>query len=653
VPEAAASTAPPLDHQEEQLLALAVRLNLIDGAQAAHASTLPSSGEGPVGARFVAAGLLTQPQIERLLATLAFKQERVADTRFGTLAVEHGWAKEEQIAEALQEQKHLFMDEGRAVLLGNLLVEHKVLTEAQAEALLLEQSRTRSAAGLVSTRVILTHDHMRATLVLHGSGEPPAFDQLRDLLVARGVLHGIDEETLRRVAAGEVSAHDGVVIATGTLPTAPQPGAIEYLFPTRLQASARERGEGRIDLRDHGDVPQVAAGTVIARATPPVPGEPGTNVLGQSIPPQKAKETPLKLGKGVELSADKLSASATVDGRPTLSITGVVSVYPEYEIKGDVDNSTGHVNFHGRVVVNGAVRAGFRVRCGELVAHEIEGAEIEAEGDVTVSGGIIRTHIRTGGALRARYLHQSTVEALGDIVIGREVVDSRIETSGKFESPECVVLASRISAKNGIQAREIGSETATPCHLIGGVDERVQNEGARLQAAIEEQTNAAAAIEKRMAAIAARNQAIAAEIGPLAQLQDRALVRLRELHKIPGAASATETAALRQQAHMVETRLNTLLAEQEQLRVQSEADAAALAGVRETEASLKSELAELKAWGEEHAGNFQIRCDLIHQQTLITGPHLEVRLETDRKAANLVEREKVERGHSIWNLVSV
>ena len=219
---------------------------------------------------------------------------------------------------------------------------------------------------------------------------------------------------------------------------------------------------------------------------------------------------------------------AEAGGRPEISADGKIFVFSEHKIAGDVDLKTGHVDFEGDIHVNGTVNKGFRVRGGSLTANEIVGADIDIRGDVMVTGGVIGATIRLGGNLRARYLHKTRVLAFGNVVLDKEVIDSDVETSGAFVVTNGPVLSSRVTAKKGIEVLQVGSRTSNPCVLTVGTDDRVKHEIQELQARTEEAREIQRARLEKNEALEAEKNAIALQLGEIAQLQDQCMVKKRQ-----------------------------------------------------------------------------------------------------------------------------
>ena len=318
-------------------------------------------------------------------------------------------------------------------------------------------------------------------------------------------------------------------IAEGRAPKPGSEGEIKYFFDVDPLKVGLLGEEDSIDFKNRGVIPRVNEGDLLAEKIPPKEGIPGIDVFGRPVPPPKLRKIRLRSGRGARISEDGLKVFAAIQGRADLLPGGKLSVFPELKIQGDVDLKTGHIDFEGEVIVTGTVQSGFRVNSGSLSAGEILQAEIETKRNIIVRGGIIGAAIRAGGSVKANHIREAHVEALGDVVAEKEIIDTRIETSGSILARRCRILSSRIAAKKGIQAHQVGSEESNPCTLIVGVDTKVKNEIKALKLSTSSKEEEAGGLRKRSKALQEESKKVQSELGIMAQEQDHAMVQQRQL----------------------------------------------------------------------------------------------------------------------------
>ena len=61
-----------------------------------------------------------------------------------------------------------------------------------------------------------------------------------------------------------------------------------------------------------------------------------------------------------------------------------------------------------------------------------------------------------------QFINNSKLLCLGDVIIEKEIVDSDIECSGKCVVANGKLISSRITAKMGVQAKNIGTDMSEP-----------------------------------------------------------------------------------------------------------------------------------------------------------------------------------------------
>ena len=388
--------------------------------------------------------LISADRLNHLLAVKEMRETRALDRQFGEAAMKKAWTVREDIEAALEKQTKLFTTSRTIVRVGDILV--KGCTEG-----------------------CLT------------------LSRIKEALVGRGINHGLKDDDILNHFIETHPKDKPFLVAEGTSPLPPQDPEIKYYFDTDPNKIGTVKEGGVIDFRDHGAIPQIKKDDLLAELIPGTEGSPGLDVFGQVIPPAKLATACIRTGSGAKLEEGGRIAVAQSDGRPEISTDGRIFVFPEFHIDGDVDFSVGHVDFDGYVVVRGAVRDGFKVKSGSLLAEEIHAADIEVVGDIVVLGGVIGAELKAGGNIRAKYISKSNVESRGDIVVENEVRHAYLAANGACIVNSGNICASRVYAYKWIEARQVGSEAAQPNILNIGVDVGTERELDRIKTQIAEQ----------------------------------------------------------------------------------------------------------------------------------------------------------------------
>ncbi|HPP88553.1 MAG TPA: FapA family protein, partial [bacterium] len=164
----------------------------------------------------------------------------------------------------------------------------------------------------------------------------------------------------------------------------------------------KEDESGRVDFHEMGLIENVVAGQVLARKVPATIGQNGEDIFGNIMPAEDGKDIQLTPGKNVSLSDDGMELVSDIDG--FASFDGKkLRVDPIYHVNGDVSFETGNITFLGTVIVTGMVRDDFVIRAsGDVFVGAVAAAEIEAEGNVVIRGGVSgrdKAIIKAGGSV--------------------------------------------------------------------------------------------------------------------------------------------------------------------------------------------------------------------------------------------------------------
>lgn len=345
--------------------------------------------------------------------------------------------------------------------------------------------------GRVSVRV--TPDGLEAHLTVtppREEGQPVTATQAMTALAKAGVTFGIDSDAIEQLIgqltglpAYEASARTAVV-ARAKAPVRGQDAVITY--HELLQTPGGYpliREDGSVDYFELNLVRNVARGTVLATRQPATKGVPGMNVLGAPVPCADGKDQILRAGKGCRLSEDGLSIVAETEGHAVLGQDGRVNVSPIFEIRGDVDTSTGNIDFVGTVIVMGSVNAGFTVRAGQSVQVHggIDGGTVEAGGDVTVRYGIQgagRGRVQAGGKIQCRFMENADVRCQRDLIVSDGILHSKVRAGGKVTvtGRRGSIIGGQVKARGEVSARVLGSHLTTTTEIEVGVSPEIRDE---------------------------------------------------------------------------------------------------------------------------------------------------------------------------------
>ncbi len=146
-----------------------------------------------------------------------------------------------------------------------------------------------------------------------------------------------------------------------------------------------------------------------------------------------------------------------------------IGVYDYLEIKGDIDFSTGNIDFDGFLSVKGTVEDNFSVAASndlEILGEYGVGAADNIsshEGNIYIKGGITgknRAVVRCKKNLYVKFLSDITVECEGSVYVGFYCMNSNIRAKQVIvESPKGRIIGGSIDADIQVVAAEIGNRT--------------------------------------------------------------------------------------------------------------------------------------------------------------------------------------------------
>lgn len=215
----------------------------------------------------------------------------------------------------------------------------------------------------------------------------------------------------------------------------------------------------------------VKSGQRIGRIVPPTMGREGRDVRGFTIQPHEGRAIRVKLDESIEQSEDGVLTSCE-DG--VLSRSGIrISVRKFLEISGNVDFSTGHIDFEGDAKISKGVRDLFEVRAtGNIeIGQLIEAATVEAGGDIYARGGIAgreRGKISSKGDMTIRYLDSSLVSVGGTLRFEREMINCTASVMGSIESPGGAIIGGEITVVGRLVASMLGSNSQVVTTIYAG-----------------------------------------------------------------------------------------------------------------------------------------------------------------------------------------
>lgn len=321
--------------------------------------------------------------------------------------------------------------------------------------------------------VKISRDKMSAWAV-PGQGGSVTAEEVRAALARAGVTWGIDDAAVEQLGQGPLT--EPVLVAQGTDATPSRDAAVEYLFSEEDDLGAlhpRVRDDGTVDYRDLKPMYTVRPGTIVGRYLPAVDGEPGRDVFGAELAPVlPGRDTSAErfAGRDVSVAENGIDLVAGKSGRPVRE-GARIDIVAVYTVPGDVDFSTGNVEFNGEVYVVGDVMPGFVVKASGNVRIDglVDSASIESGKDLLISGGIQghgESRIVCGGQISARFIDSADVTCQGNLLVISTIVRANVVCGGSVTvMGRGSIVGGKVKAITGIVCNSAGSSAGVHTSL--------------------------------------------------------------------------------------------------------------------------------------------------------------------------------------------
>ncbi|WP_438491980.1 DUF342 domain-containing protein [Paenibacillus sp. IHBB 3054] len=309
-------------------------------------------------------------------------------------------------------------------------------------------------------------------------------EDLESFLNSHNIRYGIQRDIVQRISSNpEEYFFNRVPIAIGDPAVNGTDGRVVLTIDMEEDRKPLEKADGKVDYKDLVRLHNVKKGQLIARKIPPMPGKSGKMVTGEEIPYRAGKDAHFKVGKNVLIDQDETSMYAAMDGLVTLTEKGKVNVFPVYEVNGDVDYSTGNIDFVGTVVIRGNVLTGFTVKsAGDIrVVGGVEGAELISGGSIEIAGGIIGYNkgiVSAGKNVKVSFIQDGNVVAGEDVIVSQSIMHSNIRAGRDVlcNGSKGLIVGGVVQAGERVVARTIGNTMSTATAIEVGVVPELRNE---------------------------------------------------------------------------------------------------------------------------------------------------------------------------------
>ncbi len=334
-------------------------------------------------------------------------------------------------------------------------------------------------------QIQVSPDEMKAFITIN---KPDKFGRVLETeevvagLKSKNVFFGIKDKVIAESIENELYGMP-LLVAEGDIPVEGRDADIKYHFKTSTDdVKFAMADDGTIDFHKLDIFQSVVVGQVLASKMLPTRGKAGKTVTGRVIPARDGKDMKLLPGKNCHISEDGLQIISDINGQVVFK-NGRINVEPILEITGDVDLTTGDINFPGNVIIFGNVKDTFKVYSGGNieVKGNIEKAEVVAEGNIIVRQGIQgkdEARVTCGGDIFARFIERANLNIGSDAIITEVLLHSNVDCKGSIictGGKRSQVAGGTVRALREINAKFLGAEAYTETTLEVGIDPEIED----------------------------------------------------------------------------------------------------------------------------------------------------------------------------------
>ncbi len=313
--------------------------------------------------------------------------------------------------------------------------------------------------------IFVSADRLAAWILVFppvGEGRELTAEALANAMRENEIKFGVDEELVSRLPEQEGRYFHMYLLAVGQPAVDGKDGHIVDFFPREIDRSVTTDENGQVDYTSLNFVQNADEGDAICQLIPHTDGVPGMNVLGKPIAARNGKKATLPKGRNTVVSEDGTKLLAAKAGHVEFSGRSF-QIDPVLNINGNVDYSTGNINFLGDVHVYGDVCTGFHVRAvGSVQIDGVLEGTVEAGKDLVVVKGILGSResiIRAHRNVFAKYMENSSVHAQ-ECLSTDCIVNCDVYCDGEIQvvSGRGTIIGGKVCAARKINAKIVGSK---------------------------------------------------------------------------------------------------------------------------------------------------------------------------------------------------
>ncbi len=294
-------------------------------------------------------------------------------------------------------------------------------------------------------------------------------DRLKQALKEKGITFGIKEDNISMLVKRPIYGLK-IEVAKGEAPVDGEDGHVEFYVKRDSEYKPEYKDEEKIDFKNLEHFQQVTEGQMLCKIIKETDGKSGKNVFGTEVPARRGRPPVSPFGKNTVFNEDGTILFAAKNGVVRF-LKDHIDINEVMQIRSSVDHMTGNIRFPGDVIIDGDVRNGFSVRSGGsiIIKGVVEGAYIEADGDISIGKGINGSggeKVIAGGNLKSGYIESARLQVEGNITTDY-IIESDIKCGGDITliGRNELIIGGSIKLSGELTAKFIGNERERPTRI--------------------------------------------------------------------------------------------------------------------------------------------------------------------------------------------
>lgn len=322
--------------------------------------------------------------------------------------------------------------------------------------------------------VTVSEDKTVAYLTIMGEANKYKIEELAEFLKLNGIIVGIILEELKRIIVDDIN-YTTVAVAKGRTPIHGRDGRFDCNFDAISSKKPIILDDGTVDYNKLGKINLVKEKDLLVTYIPAVEGHDGIDVYGKIITARKPRELTALRGKGFRISDNQLEYFADFDGKAEFT-NGKLNVTRLYVVDGDVDQTTGDIQFYGDILITGNVYPNMKVEAyGHItIDGSVESATLISGKDIIIRNGMMgngKGYVFAKGDVSAKFFEQTTVVAKGNIN-ANTILNCNMNANKSIivSGNRGAIIGGKVKAIENISAAAIGNKAEMDTYLEVGID---------------------------------------------------------------------------------------------------------------------------------------------------------------------------------------